>query len=648
MTAVLNGEDLPFADGTLLAIVRTNVFRHLARPRRFFKEAARCVRASGRIVAIEPWVTPWSMLVYGGCTMSRLIRKPRNRDLRKAGPYPERTGRFHGSSCIVTGLDSRSSFPIGRSILYYEADDAFSVPDLRRSIPAKSDARVDDWPVAHAGKCAHALDGRLGDVCASGSAAQISRLRLSPQGTRLLPSAYCTGAPCVMNGPDSSPALKNDFSRGQQVKLNIWLLQTGEPLPLNNSVRKMRTCHLADKLTARGHSVLWWASAFDHMHKKMLFPQDTDIQLGPAFSIRALRGLGYQRTVSPMRFLDHWILAKKYRRQAIRMPKPDVLVVSMPDYQLAYESVRIARMTNVPVIVDIRDPWPESFLDFVPKALEPLARMAIGPELRKLRLSLKGADSLVSMMSNLLNWGLGYAERKATLKDKVFFLGAQRPAGQPKSLRSDLSRLLDRMARKFSVTYIGTFGRLNNPMILIKAARFLREIVSDSNDYLFVIAGDGTMREAVAQEAKGLDNVELPGWLNDVESAAVMAASSVGVIPWAGTRRGGRHNAIDFAFPNKSFTYLSAGVPIIASVEGDLKTLLSKNKIGFYFEPMDHRTLAELIRSVKEHPEHLKEMSANARFVFNRELDADKIYEAFADHVEQVAEEWQQRKGNPS
>jgi SAM-dependent methyltransferase len=42
----------------------TNVFHHLARPRRFLAEAARCVRPGGALALIEPWVTPWSQLIY--------------------------------------------------------------------------------------------------------------------------------------------------------------------------------------------------------------------------------------------------------------------------------------------------------------------------------------------------------------------------------------------------------------------------------------------------------------------------------------------------------------------------------------------------------------------------------------------------------
>jgi len=62
--AVLDGLALPFASGSLRGIAMTNVLHHLPRPLRFFAEAARCVRPGGVVTMVEPWVTPWSRLVY--------------------------------------------------------------------------------------------------------------------------------------------------------------------------------------------------------------------------------------------------------------------------------------------------------------------------------------------------------------------------------------------------------------------------------------------------------------------------------------------------------------------------------------------------------------------------------------------------------
>jgi SAM-dependent methyltransferase len=55
---------LPFRDAALGAIVMVNVLHHLPDPSAFFGDAARAVRPGGRLVLIEPWVTPWSRFVY--------------------------------------------------------------------------------------------------------------------------------------------------------------------------------------------------------------------------------------------------------------------------------------------------------------------------------------------------------------------------------------------------------------------------------------------------------------------------------------------------------------------------------------------------------------------------------------------------------
>jgi SAM-dependent methyltransferase len=61
---VLDGLYLPFGNRTLRAIAMTNVLHHLPDVRRFFIEAARCVRPGGAIVMVEPWVTRWSTTIY--------------------------------------------------------------------------------------------------------------------------------------------------------------------------------------------------------------------------------------------------------------------------------------------------------------------------------------------------------------------------------------------------------------------------------------------------------------------------------------------------------------------------------------------------------------------------------------------------------
>jgi SAM-dependent methyltransferase len=61
---VLDARHLPFANGSLRAIVMTNVLHHIPQVDRFLAEGSRCLRPGGKILMIEPWVTPWSRFVY--------------------------------------------------------------------------------------------------------------------------------------------------------------------------------------------------------------------------------------------------------------------------------------------------------------------------------------------------------------------------------------------------------------------------------------------------------------------------------------------------------------------------------------------------------------------------------------------------------
>lgn len=69
-----DGLRLPLRDATLDAVIGLDMLHHLARPGRFFDEAARVLKPSGRLAVIEPWVTPFSYPIYRflhreGCTL---------------------------------------------------------------------------------------------------------------------------------------------------------------------------------------------------------------------------------------------------------------------------------------------------------------------------------------------------------------------------------------------------------------------------------------------------------------------------------------------------------------------------------------------------------------------------------------------------
>lgn len=61
---VTDAHHLPFANGSVDNLLGLDVLHHFSQPVVFLREAARVLRPEGRLVLVEPWITPFSQLVY--------------------------------------------------------------------------------------------------------------------------------------------------------------------------------------------------------------------------------------------------------------------------------------------------------------------------------------------------------------------------------------------------------------------------------------------------------------------------------------------------------------------------------------------------------------------------------------------------------
>ncbi len=61
---VVDAEAMPYDEGSLANLVLIDVFHHLARPARFFDEAARTLSDGGRVVILDPYCSPLSTPAY--------------------------------------------------------------------------------------------------------------------------------------------------------------------------------------------------------------------------------------------------------------------------------------------------------------------------------------------------------------------------------------------------------------------------------------------------------------------------------------------------------------------------------------------------------------------------------------------------------
>lgn len=416
------------------------------------------------------------------------------------------------------------------------------------------------------------------------------------------------------------------FRTEKKQTMNIWLIKDGENLPIQPNARKMRMWMLADSLLEKGHSVLWWSSTFSHQRKSLLYHHDIEIPVKDKFRLKLLYSGKYQKNISIQRYLHHRLLAKKFKAQANFLSKPDVIVCAFPIIDLAYEVVKYARVNNIPVIVDIRDPWPDTLVDKYSGFIKSLVKVLVAPVKWQAISLLKDADSLVAISNGLLGWGLGCAKHSQMDNNIFFYIGYPERQSADYECSVRIQDFKSAIGEKIVFTFIGSFGSSYELQLICDVAKTLAK--KGYSDVHFALAGDGDQYEKISFLAKSLPSITLLGWLDKNEIDSLLDVTHVGLVPC---------NSVNDAAPNKPFEYFSAGIPVISSLKGEMEQLIAEKKVGYSYSCGDVETFSEYIILLSQNESLRKLLSENAVKLYESELKADVIYRAYAEHVESIA-----------
>lgn len=293
--------------------------------------------------------------------------------------------------------------------------------------------------------------------------------------------------------------------------------------------------------------------------------------------------------------------------------RPNVIVATSPQFFCGITGVLASWMKWCPLVLEIRDIWPESIVTVgalkrgaAIRVLEYLERwmyrrashlVAVGPGYRDNILSKADVSSRISIVTN----GVDPSQFE--------------PSTESEELRGEYG-----LAGKFVCSYVGTVGMAHGLDVVVRAAEELKQ--SNRSDILFLVVGGGTrlnqLRELIEQ--RGLaDLVCLTGRLDKSQMPSVLAASDVCLVHLS------KVDLFEHVIPSKIFETMAMQRPIIMGVKGRARDIVLAADAGVPMEPENATELIEQLDSLKGSPERLLEMGKSGRSFVERYFNRDGL-----------------------
>ncbi len=337
--------------------------------------------------------------------------------------------------------------------------------------------------------------------------------------------------------------------------------------------------------------------------------------------------------MSARRLAHHWWLARKFSRIIRLEPRPDMILVALPLPELASICALFGKKTGVPVVVDCRDMWPDIFLERAPNLLRWIARCALWPMERQTRTACHDATAILGHTPAFVEWGLAKGRRTRSWMDQDFPLAhavqAIDQTAVDAATRWWKDRGVSREGGLFVVAFVGTLTRHLELDVIGEVVRGLR---SAGDRIQIVMCGAGDHERALRVVLENDDRLVMPGWVDAPQMAALLAMADVGLAPYRSSP------SFVVSIPNKAIEYLSAGLPIITSLEGMLGDLVSREQCGERYHNNSPAALLDTLRRLAKDPGRVATMRVQARRVYAECFESGSVYDRICEHLECIFE----------
>lgn len=342
--------------------------------------------------------------------------------------------------------------------------------------------------------------------------------------------------------------------------------------------------------------------------------------------IRALRVWTYlaanrgsaRRIVNYLSYMTSAVAAAPF------LPRPDVVVATSPQFFCGWAGVLVSRLRRVPLVLEIRDIWPESIV-----AVGAMRSRGLMAGLERIERAMYAAAS------RIVTVGDGYREQlEARGADRgriaVIPNGVDRETFVPRAPEPEI-RVRFGLEDRFVCGYVGTVGMASGLDTVLRAARLLQ--ASGVERHVFLIVGDGAEREALERSAAAdrLDNVVFTGRLDKREIPAVLATIDVCLVHLRDTP------LFSTVLPSKLFEAAAMARPVILGVRGQAARLVEEAGCGVCMAPENEHELVRILERLAADPELCQRMGRAGEAYFGERFDRAELAARYLALLQEVA-----------
>jgi len=250
----------------------------------------------------------------------------------------------------------------------------------------------------------------------------------------------------------------------------------------------------------------------------------------------------------------------------------------------------------------------------------------LSPYYRRMRFLCRNAKGIIAVSRNFLEYGLSFAGRAMSGTDAVIPIGYTNEGADAVKLSQarEWWRNLGIRSDAFVCCFFGTIGKFFQLETVIEAARIL------AKEFLLqlVLCGEGSSLKRYQRAAASADFICFPGRGDAPRIAAWMEMSPGGRAPYAaGTK---------MALPNKPFEYFSGSLPVVSSIQGELKTILAEHACGETYEADSVEQLCAILRKLHAEPERCIKMGVNGERLLKEQFSIDVIASRLEQHLKDL------------